>query len=92
MLNLTESYSPFSTTTFEALTLRGTLKANTHFEYQEILAPRIKGYPESHMPTCSHKKTQDRLTIPGHSYKRLLSKSLVLSFPNTPLTLLPFFS
>lgn len=62
------------------------------FEYQEILAPRIKGYPESHMPTCSHKKTQDRLTIPGHSYKMLLSKSLVLSFPNTPLTLLPFFS
>ena len=43
-------------------------------------------------PTCSHKKTQDRLTIPGHSYKMLLSKSLVLSFPNTPLTLLPFFS
>nr|DAT30771.1 MAG TPA: hypothetical protein [Caudoviricetes sp.] len=31
MLNLREPYSPFSTTTFEAFAIRGTLKANTHF-------------------------------------------------------------
>lgn len=31
MLNLREPYAPFSTTTFEAFALRGTLKANTHF-------------------------------------------------------------
>lgn len=62
MLNLTESYSPFSTTTFEALTLRGTLKTNTHFEYQEILAPHIKGYPESHMLT---QKDPRQINHPG---------------------------
>lgn len=33
MLNLTEPYAPFSTTTFEAFALRGTLKANYIFYY-----------------------------------------------------------
>lgn len=35
------------------------------FEYHNFLAPRIKGMPTSTHHTCSHKKTQDRLTIPG---------------------------
>lgn len=32
------------------------------FEYQEILAPRIKGYPESHMPT---QKDPRQINHPG---------------------------
>lgn len=36
MLNLTEPYSVFSTTTFEAFALSGTLKANTHFSTTKI--------------------------------------------------------
>lgn len=50
------------------------------FEYQEILAPRIKGMPTSTHHTSTHKEAQNRLTIPGHPYIILLSKSLVLSF------------
>lgn len=52
MLNLREPYPPFSTTTFEALTLRGTLKANTHFQYHTKITPRIKGIPR--YPTITH--------------------------------------
>lgn len=54
MLNLREPYAPFSTTTFEAFALRGTLKANYIFYYHTKIAPRIKGmprYPTPHMPT-----------------------------------------
>lgn len=58
MLNLTEPYSPFSTTTFEALTLRGTLKANTHFQYQEILTPRIRGIPRYPTPHTYSQRSQ----------------------------------
>ena len=51
------------------------------FEYQEILAPRIKGMPTSTHPTCSHKKTQDRLTIPGHYLQNTPKQILSPIFP-----------
>lgn len=54
MLNLTEPYSPFSTTTFEALTLRGTLKANYIFYYHTKITPRIKGIPRYPTTTPAH--------------------------------------
>lgn len=53
MLNLREPYSPFSTTTFEAFALRGTLKANYIFYYPTKIAPRIKGYLD-HTTTHAH--------------------------------------
>lgn len=52
MLNLTEPYSPFSTTTFEAFALRGTLKANYIFYYPTKIALRDKGMPR--YPTTTH--------------------------------------
>lgn len=65
MLNLREPYSPFSTTTFEALTLRGTLKANTHFYYHTKITLRIKGIPR--YPTCPHNtQRSQRPNIPGN--------------------------
>lgn len=54
MLNLTEPYPPFSTTTFEALTLRGTLKANTHFSTTQKSLLVLRAYldiPQPHMLT-----------------------------------------
>lgn len=54
MLNLTEPYSPFTTTTFEAFALRGTLKANYIFYYPTKITLHDKGmprYPTPHMPT-----------------------------------------
>lgn len=63
MLNLTEPYSPFSTTTFEAFALRGTLKANYIFYYPTKITPRIKGIPR--YPTCPqpHKKARDQISL-----------------------------
>lgn len=51
MLNLTEPYPVFSTTTFEAFALRGTLKANYIFYYHTKIAPHIKGMPRHHNHT-----------------------------------------
>jgi hypothetical protein len=62
MLNLREPYSPFSTTTFEALTLRGTLKANTHFQYHTKITPRIKGMPRYPTTTHAHTKKPENKT------------------------------
>lgn len=94
MLNLREPYSPFSTTTFEAFALRGTLKANYIFYYPTKITLRDKGmprYPTPHMPTKHTKKPETK--YPWQPYYRiLLNKSLVLSFPRTPLTLPHFFS
>lgn len=66
MLNLREPYSPFSTTTFEALTLRGTLKANTHFWYHTKITPRIKGiprYPPTTHAHITHKEARDLTSL-----------------------------
>ena len=66
MLNLTEPYSPFSTTTFEAFALRGTLKANYIFYYPTKITPRIKGiprYPTPHMPTQHTKKPENKTSL-----------------------------
>jgi len=66
MLNLREPYSPFSTTTFEALTLRGTLKANYIFYYPTKITLRIKGYPDIPHHTYSHNTQRNqRPNIPG---------------------------
>jgi hypothetical protein len=55
MLNLREPYSPFSTTTFEAFALRGTLKANYIFYYPTKITLRDKGMPRYPTPhTCPH--------------------------------------
>lgn len=52
------------------------------FEYQEILAPRIKGYPESHMPT---QKDPRQINHPGpflqNAPKQILLSSLHLNKP-----------
>lgn len=68
MLNLREPYSPFSTTTFEAFALRGTLKANYIFYYPTKITLRDKGIPR--YPTCPqpHMLTQrsQRPNIPGN--------------------------
>lgn len=61
MLNLTEPYAPFSTTTFEAFALRGTLKANYLFYYPTKIAPRIKGMPRHHNHT--HKEARDQISL-----------------------------
>lgn len=58
MLNLREPYSPFSTTTFEAFALRGTLKANYIFYYHTKITLRDKGmprYPTPHSPQRSQR-------------------------------------
>lgn len=54
MLNLTEPYSPFSTTTFEALTLRGTLKANTHFTTPQKSLFVLRACPDIPHHTHAH--------------------------------------
>lgn len=59
MLNLTEPYSPFSTPTFEAFALRGTLKANTHFYYHTKITLRDKGMPR--YPTPHTKKPENKI-------------------------------
>lgn len=58
MLNLTEPYSPFSTTTFEAFALRGTLKANYIFYYHTKIALHDKGMPR--YPTPHTKKPETK--------------------------------
>lgn len=62
------------------------------FEYHNFLAPRIKGYPTSTHHTCSHKKTQDRLTIPGpylqNTPKQILSSIFPQYSSNLPIILL----
>lgn len=66
MLNLREPYSPFSTTTFEAFTLRGTLKANYIFYYPTKITLRDKGmprYPTPHMPTKHTKKPENKTSL-----------------------------
>jgi hypothetical protein len=55
MSNLMEPYSPFSTTTFEAFALRGTLKANYIFYYPTKITLHDKGMPRYPTPhTCPH--------------------------------------
>lgn len=54
MLNLTEPYSPFSTTTFEAFALRGTLKANYIFYYPTKSLFVIRACPDIPHHTCPH--------------------------------------
>lgn len=64
ILNLTEPYSPFSTTTFEAFALRGTLKANTHFSTTQKSLLILRAYldiPQPHM----HTQRSQRPNIPG---------------------------
>lgn len=63
MLNLREPYSPFSTTTFEAFALRGTLKANYIFYYPTKITPRIRGMPRYPTP---HTQRSQRPNIPGN--------------------------
>lgn len=60
MLNLTEPYAPFSTTTFEALTLRGTLKANYIFYYPTKIALHDNGMPTYPTP---HKEARDQISL-----------------------------
>lgn len=61
MLNLTEPYAPFSTTTFEAFALRGTLKANTHFSTPQKSLFMIRACPD--IP--HHTQRNQRPNIPG---------------------------
>lgn len=65
MLNLTEPYSPFSTTTFEALTLRGTLKANTHFSTTTFEAFALRGIPRIPHPHMLTQKPPRQINHPG---------------------------
>lgn len=59
MLNLREPYPPFSTTTFEAFALRGTLKANYIFQYPTKITLHDKGMPR--YPT--HKEARDQISL-----------------------------
>lgn len=61
MLNLREPYAPFSTTTFEALTLRGTLKANTHFTTPQKSLLVLRAY----LDIPHHTQRNQRPNIPG---------------------------
>ena len=54
MLNLTEPYSPFSTTTFTFLVIRLCQNFPATFYYHTKIAPRIKGYPDIPHHTCPH--------------------------------------
>lgn len=66
MLNLTEPYAPFSTTTFEAFALRGTLKANYIFYYPTKITLRIKGmprYPTPHILTQHTEKPENKTSL-----------------------------
>ena len=58
--------------------------------YHTKIAPRIKGYLDIPQPHITHKEARDLISLATY-YKILLIKSLVLSFPRTPLTL-PSFS
>lgn len=68
MLNLREPYSPFSTTTFEAFALRGTLKANYIFYYPTKITLRDKGMPR--YPTPHTKKPETK--YPTNTYPSLI--------------------
>ena len=66
MLNLREPYSPFSTTTFEALTLRGTLKANTHFTTTQKSLLVLRAYldiPHHTHAHITHKEARDQISL-----------------------------
>lgn len=54
MLNLTEPYPPFSTTTFEAFALRGTLKTNTHFTTPQKSLFALRACQDIPHHTCPH--------------------------------------
>lgn len=55
--------------------------------YHTKIAPRIKGYLDH---TCTHKEARDLISLATY-YRILPNKLLVLSLPNTPLILPPFF-
>lgn len=67
MLNLTEPYSPFSTTTFTFLVIRLCQNFPATFYYHTKIAPRIKGMPRYPTPhTYSHNtQRSQRPNIPG---------------------------
>lgn len=58
MLNLREPYSPFSTTTFEAFALRGTLKANTHFSTPQKSLLVLRAYLDIPQPHTKKPETK----------------------------------
>lgn len=77
MLNLTEPYSPFSTTTFEALTLRGTLKANTHFSTPQKSLLVLRACQDT---TTTHAHTKKPETkYPTNTYPSLIPLVLAIS-------------
>lgn len=63
MLNLTEPYSPFSTTTFTFLVIRLCQNFPATFYYHTKIAPRIKGMPRHHNHTCTHKEARDQISL-----------------------------
>lgn len=63
MLNLREPYSPFSTTTFEAFALRGTLKANYIFYYPTKITLRDKGMPRDPTTTQHTEKPENKTSL-----------------------------
>ena len=66
MLNLTEPYSPFSTTTFEAFAIRGTLKANYIFSTTQKSLFALRAYLDIPHHTCPHNTQRNqRPNIPG---------------------------